>query len=181
MAQKTAMKYIIGISAFFLLLAACGPKADQLKADIEAVRQQLAKSTTFPLDSTLTAQLIEKSMAYADRFPEDTASARFLFQAAEVSKAVGKYDQAIQLWRRVNDSYPNYAKAPESLFLIAFTYDNEASDKEKAKESYQAFIDKYPQHELNDDARQLLDYLKSGKTIEEIMKEFEQAAKDSLQ
>lgn len=175
------MKHLLGISAILLLLTACGPKAEQLKADIEAVRQQLAAATTFPLDTVPANQLIEKSRTYADRFPEDTASARLLFQAAEVSKAIGKYTQAVDLWGRVNEKYPDYAKAPESLFLIAFTYDNEIADKEKAKETYQAFVDKYPAHELNDDAQQLLDYLKSGKTLDEIMKEFEQAAKDSLQ
>ncbi|MBL7794171.1 MAG: tetratricopeptide repeat protein [Saprospiraceae bacterium] len=175
------MKQLLGIGIALLLFAACGPNADKSKAEIEGLRQQLATATTFPLDTVTAGQLIEKSRAYADRFPEDTASARLLFQAAEVSKAIAKHPQAIELWRRVADKYPAYAKAPESLFLIAFTYDNDVADKENAVESYQAFIDKYPQHELADDAQQLLGYLKSGKTIEDIMKEFEQAAKDSLQ
>lgn len=163
------------LSALLLLaVAACGPKSDKLAADIEALRQKLASATTFPLDTVVGNQLIEKSIQYADAFPADTIAPRLLFQAAEVAKAIGKPQKSIELWERIGSQFASYGKAPESLFLIAFTLENDLGDKEKAKSVYQSFIDKYPDHDLTDDAQQLLQFLQSGKTIEEIMKEFEQ-------
>lgn len=163
------------IATLFLLgIASCSPKPEKLAAEIEALRQKLASATTFPLDSVAGNQLIDKSIQYADAFPKDTVAPRLLFQAAEVAKAIGKPQKSVELWERIDSQFSTFGKAPESLFLIAFTLENDLGNKDKAKEVYQSFIEKYPNHDLTDDAQQLLQFLQSGKTIDEIMKEFEQ-------
>ena len=56
-------------------------------------------------------------------------------------------------------------------FLKAFIYDNNLKDIKKARTAYSDFIQKYPKHELTDDAMISMDNL--GKTPEQIVKEFE--------
>lgn len=166
--------FFYAISLLFALLACkTGPNREQLSGEIEKLRQQLANTTTYPFDSVVTHQLIEKSTLYSNTFKEDTLSAQYMLLAAEVSKSIGEPHQAIELWNNMIVRFPNYSKAPEALFQMAFAYDNDLGDKEKAKELYHEFIEKYPNHSLTDDAQQLLKMIESGKTIEEVIKEFE--------
>lgn len=178
------MKPFFYAISLLLAVVACksGPNREQLSGEIEKLRQELANTTTYPFDSVVTHQLIEKSELYANTFKEDTLSARYMFQAAEVSKAIGDFHKAIELWNNMMVRFPNYSKAPEALFLEAFTYENDLGDKPKAKELYHEFIDKYPNHDLTDDAQQLLQIIESGKSIEEVIKGFEATSppKDSV-
>lgn len=57
--------------------------------------------------------------------------------------------------------------------MIGFVYENDLNDLENAKQTYEAFLQKYPNDpDFADDAQMALKNL--GKSPEELIKEFEQ-------
>ena len=64
------------------------------------------------------------------------------------------------------------------MFMLGFINANDLKDLEKAEKHYKAFLEKYPNHDLSDDAEYEIKTL--GKDINELPI-FEQMATDSLQ
>jgi len=85
---------------------------------------------------------------------------------------LNKAQQSLELFNRIIYQYPAYERVPESLFLMGFIYENNLQNFGKAKEIYERFIQRYPDHEFADDAAISIQNL--GKTPEELVREFEQ-------
>jgi len=77
-------------------------------------------------------------------------------------------NKAAELFISVSEKYPRNEKAPSSLFMAGFIYANEVPDYNKAKEVYNLFLKKYPEHELASSAKEELDNM--GLTPDEILK-----------
>lgn len=77
-------------------------------------------------------------------------------------------EKSVQIYRQVYDDYPNSIQAPTSLFMSAFILANELQKYHLAEVSYQLFLQKYPNHELANSAREELNNL--GLSPEEILK-----------
>lgn len=118
-----------------------------LQKSIEALANTLAnKPTNAPLDLKTANQLIDESTAYYKEYPKDKNSADYIFRAADVARGIGSYQQAIQLWGEVQQSFPNYKRTGDALFMQGFTYENNLNDKVNAKKCYKSFLQKYPNH-----------------------------------
>ena len=76
--------------------------------------------------------------------------------------------KAAELFISVSEKYPENEKAPSSLFMAGFIYANEIMDFNKAKEVYNLFLKKYPEHELSSSAKEELNNM--GLTPDEILK-----------
>ena len=74
------------------------------------------------------------------------------------------------------EKYPNYEKAPTSLFLKGFIIENNIKDDVMAKEIYNKFLSDYPKHDLADDVQFLIDNL--GKSDQEILEMIESKKKN---
>ena len=118
------------------------------------------------------------SLAYVDACeafalvnPTSENSPGYLFKAAEVAKSLRTFPKSLTLYDWVIDKYPNYEKAGTAMFLKGFIIENNLGDDVKAKEVYEAFLKKYPHHDLADDVQFLIENL--GKTDEEILKMIE--------
>ena len=116
-------------------------------------------------------ELIQKSIAFAEKYPEDTTSASLLFKAADVARGIGENETAIALWGKVNAEYENHKTATEAIFLQAFTYDQGMNDKVKAKQYYKFFMEKYPDHQLIKDVKLMLKQYNESKSDLELIKE----------
>ena len=178
---------IMRVLILFLLCAAClsacntdaGEKTqltqEQIVAQIRTLESALAQNLSQPAIDTATADsLIDKAMRYANSFPQDSLSPQFLFRAADVARGIGEQGLAVTLWGKVAKVYEGSRYAPESLFLLAFTLDNDLRDTSRARQAYEEFLEQYPKHPLANDARELLKVLQSGKTPEEMIREFQQ-------
>lgn len=77
-------------------------------------------------------------------------------------------EKAVQTYRQIFDTYPNSTKAPTALFMSAFILANELQKFHPAEMSYRLFLQKYPNHELANSAREELNNL--GLSPEEILK-----------
>lgn len=155
-----------------LFLAACNSRSNEVNT-IQQLADQLRQQKDAKLDTVAAKALIEKSLAFAAAHPQDTLAPAFLFQAADVSRGIGKFEEAVTLWGRVNAEYATYHRAPDALFLQGFTCDKDLGDAKRALAYYQSFADRYRKHPLAADAKISIQYLESGKTPEELIKSFE--------
>ena len=105
--------------------------------------------------------------AYALVNQQDTMSSLYLFRASEMSRALGSLNKTISLYDWIITYYPNDKNASMALFLKGFTYENEIKDLEKAKEIYETFLSKYPNHAMAKDVGFLIKNI--GKSDKEIM------------
>lgn len=100
-----------------------------------------------------------------------------MMRAAGVAKTIGNPNLAVQLYYAVAEKLPEHHKAPTALFMMGFTYDNDMGDLDKARSTYQSFLQKYPNDpDYADDAEYGLKLL--GKSNEEIVRGFEKNKKD---
>jgi len=77
-------------------------------------------------------------------------------------------NKAADLFISVSEKYPQSEQGPSSLFMAGFIYANEILDYNKAKEVYNLFLKKYPEHELAASAKEELEFM--GLTPDEILK-----------
>ena len=84
------------------------------------------------------------------------------------------YPEAINTYKMVFEKYPDTKEAKQSMFMVAFIYDETLKDKENAKTYYKKFIEKYPadtdaNDKMTESAKRMLEVLESGKSIEELI------------
>jgi outer membrane protein assembly factor BamD (BamD/ComL family) len=122
------------------------------------------------------AKYLEKVRAFADKYPNDTLSATYLFRAFGVARGLRDYAKAASFTEEIWTEYPSTAVAPEALFMTGFMYDTDAKDMENARKYYQLFLDKYPTHALSANAKDFL-----GLTEKDPLEMVEEFEKDSVQ
>lgn len=143
---------------------------ESLEAEIKK-REAALSSEQEGGDSQSASALMEAYFTYAERFSNRANSADRMFKAAELAMSLNHTVQAIKYFERVYDEYPKYEKRPYALFLKAFVLENQAQNYERAREVYEEFIQKYPGHDMADDAKYSLQNM--GKSPEELIREFE--------
>lgn len=119
---------------------------------------------------------VDACEAYALSYSTAPDAADNLFKAAEVAKSIRTFPKSLTLYDWILEKYPNYEKAPTSLFLKGFIIENNLKDDVKAREIYDSFLAKYPSHDLADDVEFLIENL--GKTDEQILEMIEQKRKE---
>lgn len=77
--------------------------------------------------------------------------------------------KALNIYQQIVDRFPNTKERESAMFTLAFIYEEELSQLDKAKMAYENFIKEYPNSELADDATVLLQNL--GKDDAEILEE----------
>jgi TolA-binding protein len=153
------------IAGFFLF--GCSNKQENLKNEISTVEQQIFNDTTGEVVTQKAEKTIELYNQYIQNYPHDSLSAEYLYRAAQLSTAIGKYEEAIVFYDKLMSSFPQVSKAAEALFMKAFVYDNYLHRYDKAREYYTQFIQKYPNHDLRQDAEKSIQFL--GKSNAEII------------
>lgn len=175
-------KVLLFTMATVFFWAACGggapaeeaPGREELSAEIQALEagfQQQARQET--VDTAAARSMIEKAEQFARLFPQDTLAPQFLFQAANICRGLGDFSTAVELWGRIASEYEQYRRAPESLFFQAFTLENDLRDTARARAGYEEFLKKYPKHPIARDVSLLLEALHSGKSAEDMVREFQ--------
>ena len=127
------------------------------------------------LNRSASFRYVDAAEAYVMVYPETEEASRYLFNAAEISKTIGTFKKSLSLYDWIINKYPNNEKAPTALFLKAFILEDNLNNIDAARETYEMFIKKYPDHHFADDAQFSLDNL--GKTDEEIQAELERLQK----
>jgi outer membrane protein assembly factor BamD (BamD/ComL family) len=89
------------------------------------------------------------------------------------------YADAIENFKTILEKYPEGETTAQSTFMVGFIYANSLENLDEAKKYYTLFIEKYPDHDLADDAQYELNNL--GKDINDlpIFKDIQPEEQDS--
>ncbi len=154
-----------------VLSMACSSPREKAESAINELNEELYSDTINILNTEKARELMEAYIDYVDKFPESEKSPDYLFKSGELAMNAFNGILAVKIFERILNDYPDYEKAPESLFLMGFTFEERVENLDKAREVYQQFIDTYPDHEFTDDARLSIENL--GVSPEELIKQFE--------
>lgn len=165
--KKSIYIILIGLAG---LTTACSPSKTKVEQQITSMEERMFSAengfTTAGADS-----LIDLYRDFATNYPNDSLSPGYLFKAASMTMTMQDGPGSIALFDKIRESYPDYEKAPLCLFFTGYVQENVMGDIDKAKDTYQRFIDTYPEHDFVDDAQASINNL--GKTPEEMILEFE--------
>ena len=169
---------VIGF-ALSLMMTACEPPQNKLRTRIEEAEMSLSNDSLADISITKGDSLIAMYLNYNDQYKDDTLCADYFFRAADLSMKIGKAQQAVDLYGKIQ-RFPNYRKTARALFLQGFISENNLHDIESAKAYYERFLKQYPNHAMAGDVKLMLDNI--GISPEEMVKQFEAklAAQDSL-
>jgi TolA-binding protein len=142
-----------------------------LVATIDSLQGKMFNQQTMELDKGLASKGIAAYQDFIKRFPEDTASAEYLFRSSDLSRALGDNKKAIEYLAKICKDHPDYKKIPECLFLQGYYYQEYFNDTVQAKTYYNQLISKYPNHAFVKDAKALMTMF--GKSEQDIIKDFE--------
>jgi TolA-binding protein len=165
---------------FFVLLLIAGllvQCSKDPKSRIKDLEKKMAESD-FTLDEKGTqtaADLVQAYLDFVENHKDDAESPDFLYKAADLSLNINRSRESLDLYNRIIYQYPGYKKVPECLFLMGYIYENYFQELGKAKEIYEQFLAKYPDHDFADDARVSIENL--GKSPEELIRMFEEKNK----
>lgn len=166
---------MLGVLSLAMLLFSCGPSREKRVAQIDLLEKQLFSPEAVSFDKPKADSLVSFYEAYIEQYPADSLAAAYLFKGANISMNAGNPSKAIAMFDRYLTSYPDQPKAPMSLFLKAFTLENQMGDIDKARETYLVFIEKYPDHDFTSQAQLALANL--GKTPEMLVREWDEKRK----
>lgn len=170
MTNKIFKISFISIFSLFVFFS-CKPDARQEKTErINELETSLFEEQKGIINKKEAANMIHAYIQYVDTFPGDTISPYYLFKAADVSINTFHSEQSIKLFNRLLNEYPNFSKAPQAIFLKAFTYENYLQQIDSAEVSYKLFLTKYPKHAFANDAK--ISLLNLGKSPEDIIRDF---------
>ena len=158
------------------LLTACDANREQKKARerISSLEAQAYGDTVTVIDPGLGMEMIQAYTDYANTYPEDTLSAEYLYKGAEIAMNLKMAGLAIETYKRILASYPNFSKSDYCIFLQAFILENQLEQFDQAKLLYEEFVRLFPDHPMADDAK--LSIQNMGIPLEELVRMWEAQA-----
>ena len=96
-------------------------------------------------------------------YPGRKITANVWFKKAGIYITKGDFDSAITLYSDIVKNYADGVLADDALFRIGTIYENNLKDIEKAKSTYEQFIDKYPSSVFIAEARRHYRLLRGDK------------------
>jgi outer membrane protein assembly factor BamD (BamD/ComL family) len=157
--------------AILALFAGCKPSREKSLKQISDMETRLSKSTAMTFDKAKADSLLDLYNNFIQRFPKDSLSPKYLFRSAQLSMTMGNGPKSLELFDRFMATYPESPKASVCMFFKAYVYENILQNLEKAKETYLAFAEKYPNSEFARNAWIAIQNL--GKSPEQMVREFE--------
>ena len=88
------------------------------------------------------------------------------YSKAQENYATQKFELAVENFKGIVDNYAQGKHHAEALFMLGFINANDLKDLDDAKKYYSQFVEKYPEHDLADDAQYELENL--GKDINDL-------------
>jgi tetratricopeptide (TPR) repeat protein len=158
----------------FFLLGTMVQCSQDPKSKIKSLEVKIS-ADNFTMDDQgvkTAGELIQAYIEFAENHPKDPESPDYLYKAADLSLNINKSKESLDLYNRIIYQYPEYRKAPECLFLVGYIYENYFQNYGKAKDIYESFMVRYPDHDFADDAE--ISIRNMGKSPEELIREFEE-------
>ncbi len=128
---------------------ACQNAPDQtvLQQAVATAQKALSDSDPYDFSEEKARNLVGAYENYVKNV-NDSNTPAYLFSSGELYRSLKEFQKEIDVYERLIKEYPDYEKAPQSLFLLGFCYENNLGNLPKAKEAYESFIQKYPKHQM---------------------------------
>jgi tetratricopeptide (TPR) repeat protein len=166
------MNRILFLSVLSLLFS-CSSGPEKERQSITAEEKELMSDSMPVPDSARAASLCARYVAFAEKYPEDSSSAEYLFRAADLSQGIGNFEYSLRCYDSLLAAFPVSPKAAAALFMRAFLLDQRMGSKDEAVKAYESFLKAYPGHPLAASAEVSLMQLQTGMTDEELVRSFE--------
>ncbi len=151
---------------------------DKMKNDAaEALAKANQSITTNHADSMSVKKAKEAIHTFVARFPEDSLSPSYLFELALLFEKQQQYDSTVKTLDKIYSGYPHSKQASKAVFLEGFLYANVLNQLDKAKNTYQLYLDNFSavDAKMTNDVQMELQNL--GKSPEEILKQIQDKVK----
>jgi outer membrane protein assembly factor BamD (BamD/ComL family) len=133
----------------------------------QAAAEGDVKSSFLGLKTKLSLEkTVEMLGKVRDNAPKSRAAAKAQFTIGELYQAKRKWKEAIDAFRRLVKDQPDSPEAPEALFRVGLLFMEQAergnqnrSNLDLAKESFNDYLLQYPGHARNAEARRLISSL----------------------
>ena len=110
------------------------------------------------MTSYLSSDTTEKDMASTD-----LAYQEYFFNEAQQLQIDGKFEEAVEYYQKFLKEYPtNEEYAYKAQFMIGFIYNESLKDTAMARLAFKKVLTDYPENDLSDDARWMIDNLNRG-------------------
>jgi hypothetical protein len=176
------MRPILAISAILLMVVGCQTKTTPLteteiiQLRIDSLETVLFADAEAPLNHSAGMQLVKSYAKYYQlQEQKDSVGVDMLFKAGEVSMAIEQGNLAVKYFRTIAFDHEEMPKAADALFLAGFCEENVNKDTADARQLYELFIKKYPEHKLAEDAKFSIQNM--SMSDEELIRMFEEKAK----
>jgi len=161
---------ILFVIALLMIACSVAQTTDQKDLDAESKLEKLSalEAKVFPkgieagTDTTRGWPYVRAAQAFAEEYPKNEASPGILMKAAGIANGTNWTNKSIQLWGYVWRRYPDHKRAPEAMFYQGFVFDTRYRNYDLAIEYYKRFLSSYPNHELVDEVRGLLEIAEAG-------------------
>ncbi len=158
----------LSVLLFSIILTGCSSKKTE---------EEYLNSAKANLDAKKYNEAINDYREYLKNYPKSDQAVFAYNQIAGIQiDGLKNPQEGIKTYTELAEKFPKTKDAKQSLFMIAFIYDESLKDKPNAIKAYEEFLVKYPQDtdendKMSESARTMLEVLKSGKSIEEIIQE----------
>jgi len=157
----------------FVIMTACNSDGERksLINEIESLEAELYADSLGPVDRQMAQEMITAYDDFTNAYPGDSLAPEYLYKSSEIAMNLEMSGRAVEGFRKIMNNYPDFDKVPLCLFLQAFIYENQMQQYDEAKKLYREFLEKYPDHDLAEDA--LVSIQNMGKSLEELIKSWE--------
>jgi len=146
------------------------------------IGMNMFNDSTFRLNEPMAKLYISGCELAAMADPQLVNAPEHLHRAAETARTLRDIPRAIRIYDWIISVYPESPRGATSLFLKAFTYDNDLKDFTRAGKYYNEFLAKYPNNDFTESAQFLLQNLgKSEEELKKILDEKSKANKENVQ
>ena len=142
--KRVNMKSVVLLFAFVLTMVSCTSDKQKQIETIAKAESELINDTSLMVNPEKGKAMKEMYLKFADKYPNDTISANYLFKAADLSNGLRDPKSTIEILDRLLTTYPKSQKCASALFLQAFIYDTELKMVDSAKVKVKEFIQRYP-------------------------------------
>jgi tetratricopeptide (TPR) repeat protein len=165
------------------IIASCSQNTKTEEEYLNSAKS-LLDSGTAKKDDNLKKESLNLYKEFLTKYPSSTKGIFVYNQIAGINFDLKNFDESIKTYQELAAKYPDTKDAKNSLFMVAFIYDETMKNKEKAITAYEEFLKKYPKdteegEKLSESATYMLQNLKSGSNMEDIIKKIEEQEKKS--
>lgn len=109
----------------------------------------------------MTAHLSEDTTV-KDISSSEEAYQEYFFNEAQQLQVDEKFKEAVTFYQKFLEEFPNNKYAYKAQFMIGFIYSESMPDTAKARQAFQEVISDYPENDLTDDAKWMIENLNRG-------------------